>query len=230
MGRTPASYIPGMQSWIAEARGSRGGIICRVKGMKQGREEGSFARPCDSLHTQVHRNNSRFLWITAGIVWHWGRNQRGKGKTSSFANIRVTVCSGCRASSSSGHSELEDNSRTFIKKMSFPSTLPHRWAMWVPISFLWSHMGFPPALHLILYGFSKSISSLKLFCLQKACLLPSFVLAPFFACSFQEGIQCCSVKVTSQERQMSWPRSTCPSNACLRPLKCPVGFSGGQCS
>lgn len=110
--------------------------------------------------------------------------------------------------------------------MSLPSTLPHRWAMWVPISFLWSHMGFSPFLHLILYGFSKSISSLKLFCLQKVYLLPSFFLTPFFACSFEEQIQCCSVKVTPQERQMSWPRSTCPSNVCLRPLKCPIRFLG----
>lgn len=45
MGRTPASYIPGMQNWITEARGSRGGIISRVKGMKQGREEGSLPDP-----------------------------------------------------------------------------------------------------------------------------------------------------------------------------------------
>lgn len=131
-----------------------------------------LARPCDSLHTQVHRNNSRFPWITAGIVWHWGRNQRGKGKTSSFANIGVTVCSGCRASPPLATLSCLDNSRTFIKKTSLPSTVPHRWAMWVLISFLWSHMGFPPSLHLILYGFSKSISCLKWFCLQKAYLYP----------------------------------------------------------
>lgn len=105
--------------------------------------------------------------------------------------------------------------------MSLPSTLPYRWAMWVPISFLWSHVGFPPSLHLILSGFSRSVSSLKWFCLQKAYLLPSLDLTPFFACSFQEGIQCCSVKVTLQERQ-----STCPSNVCLRPHKCPIRFLG----
>lgn len=105
--------------------------------------------------------------------------------------------------------------------MSLPSTLPHGWAVWVPISFLCSHVGFPPSLHLIFYGFSRSVSSLKWFCLQKAYPLPSFVLIPFFACSFQEQIQCCSVKVTSQERQ-----STCPSNVCLGTLKCPIRFSG----
>lgn len=105
--------------------------------------------------------------------------------------------------------------------MSLPSTLPHGWAVWVPISFLCSHVGFPPSLHLIFYGFSRSVSSLKWFCLQKAYPLPSFVLIPFFACSFQEQIQCCSVKVTSQERQ-----STCPSNVCLGTLKCPIRFLG----
>lgn len=143
MGRKPASYIPEMQNWITEARGSGGGIISRVEEMKQGREEGSFARPCDSLHTQARWNNSRFPWSTAGIVWHWGRNQRGKGKTSSFSNICATVCCGGKASLLFLPFWQQ---RYFIKKMSFHSTLPRWWTMWSPSSFLLSHVEFPPSL------------------------------------------------------------------------------------
>lgn len=47
----------------------------------------------------------------------------------------------------------------------------------------------------------------------------------FLRLFIQEGIQCCSVEVTSQERQ-----STCPSEVYLRPLKCPIRFSGDSVS
>lgn len=90
MGRNPAGCIPEMRSGCWGQRRQR-------QGLSAGWEEGSCARPCDSLHTQVSWNNSRFPWITAGIVWHWGRNQRGKGKTSSFSNIHATVCCACKA-------------------------------------------------------------------------------------------------------------------------------------
>lgn len=152
MRRKPASYIPEMQNWITEARGNRGGIISRVEEMKQGREEGSFARPCDSLHTQARWNNSRFPWSTAGIEVET-KGERGK-QVHFLIFVQLCAVALKPASCSCG----SDNRDTFIKKMSFHSILSCWWTMWSPSSFRLNHVEFPPSLRLILYGFSRCIS------------------------------------------------------------------------
>lgn len=81
-----------------------------------------------------------------------------RGKQVHFPILVQQCAVGAKPAPAPATLNCSDNRGTSITKMSFHCTLPHRRAMWSPRSFPLSHMEFPPSLHLILCGCSKSIS------------------------------------------------------------------------